>query len=141
MLSLLCSCKELREVTVSRLEGARLIKLDQSGIEMEVSLRIKNPNSVGFSIYKSSNLEATLNDIHIGRLKLDRKIHVNPNSDDVHTFTLSSDFSQVNILDLPKLLSIGKSRSIMLGIKGELKAGKFFYKKTFPVERREKITL
>jgi LEA14-like dessication related protein len=134
------SCRAPQMITISKVEGSKILKLDQTGIEMEVSLRIKNPNRIGFNIYRSSNLNATVNGLDLGRLKIGKRIHIGANSDDVHTFTLSSDFSKMGIADLPKLLTLGKSKSATIGIKGNLKVGKFFYKKSFDVDRTEKVS-
>jgi LEA14-like dessication related protein len=134
------SCGIPQMVTISKVEGSKINKLDQTGIEMEISVRIRNPNRIGFNIYRSSNLNATVNGLDLGRVKISKRIHIGPNSDDVHTFTVSSDFSKLSLTDLPKLLSLGKSRNATIGIKGQLKVGKFFYKKTFDVDRTEKVS-
>jgi LEA14-like dessication related protein len=107
---------------------------------MEVSLRIKNPNRIGFNIYRSSNLDAELNGMSIGKLKINKRIHIGANSDDAHTFIISSDLSRMTLADIPKILVISKMKNANLNIKGELKVGKFFYKKTFQVDRTEKIS-
>jgi hypothetical protein len=104
LLTAFFSCRAPEMITISKVEGSKILKLDQTGIEMEVSLRIKNPNRIGFNIYKSSNLNATVNGMDLGRLKISRRIHIGATSDDVHTFTLSSDFSKMGLADLPKLL-------------------------------------
>jgi LEA14-like dessication related protein len=134
------SCRAPEMITVSKVENARLLKCDQTGIEMEVSLRIKNPNHIGFNIYRSSNLDAQLNGMSIGKLKINKRIHIGANSDDAHTFIISSDLSKMTLSDIPKILVISKMKSANLNIKGELKVGKFFYKKTFQVDRTEKVS-
>ena len=134
------SCRAPEMITVSKVENAKLLKCDQTGIEMEVSLRIKNPNRIGFNIYRSSNLDAELNGMSIGKLKINKRIHIGANSDDAHTFIISSDLSRMTLADIPKILVISKMKNANLNIKGELKVGKFFYKKTFQVDRTEKIS-
>ena len=68
------------------------------------------------------------------------KIHIGANSDNPHTFTLSSDLSKLSVADLPKLMLLGKSKNANINIKGQLKIGKWFYKKTFDVDRSEKVS-
>jgi LEA14-like dessication related protein len=127
---------DFKMVTVTA-EKSKILKLDKNGIELEITMRIKNPNPFSFNIYKS-DLQASINDIDLGQLKVDRKIHVRRNSDDTHTFKVASDFSKMSITDLPKLMNLAKGGTLHL--KGELKVGKFFYKKKLPIDRKEKIS-
>ena len=133
-------CRAPQMITISKVESSKILKLDQKGIEMEISVRIKNPNGIGFNIYKNSDLNATVNGMDLGQLKFDHKIHIGRRSDDVHTFKVSSDLSKLSIADLPKLMALNKSKGATIGIKGKLKVGKFFYKRSFDVERTEKVS-
>ena len=132
------SCDEYKDVSISGVENVKLVKLDKTGIELELSVRIKNPNSMGFNIYKP-NLDAMINGVAVGKLKVNRKIHVNANSDDLHTFTVSTDFSKLSMEDAGKMLSLALSKSGSLSVKGKIKVGNIFYRKTFDVERNQKI--
>ena len=132
------ACDEYKDVSISGVENVKLIKLDKTGIELELSVRIKNPNSMGFNIYKP-NLDAMINGVAVGKLKVNRKIHVNANSDDLHTFTVSTDFSKLSMEDAGKMLSLALTKSGSLSVKGKIKVGNIFYRKTFDVERNQKI--
>ena len=136
----LASCGAPQMITISKVESAKILHMDQKGIEMEITVRIKNPNHIGFNIYRSSNLNANVNGLDLGQLKINKKIHIGANSDNPHTFTLSSDLSKLSVADLPKLMLLGKSKNANINIKGQLKIGKWFYKKTFDVDRSEKVS-
>lgn len=132
------ACEEFEEVSISGVENVKVIKLDKTGIELELSVRIKNPNSMGFTIYKPK-LDAVINDVAVGKLKVSRRIRVGANSDDLHTFKVSTDLSKLSMADAGKILSMAFSKSGTLAVKGKIKAGNLFYRKTFDVERTQKI--
>jgi LEA14-like dessication related protein len=134
------SCDEYKDVTISGVENVKVVKLDKTGIELELSVRVKNPNSMGFTIYKP-DMDAIINDVPVGKLKVSRKIHVKANSEDLHTFTVSTDFSKLSMSDAAKMLSLLYSKNATLAVKGTIKVGNLFYRKTFPVERKQKIQL
>jgi LEA14-like dessication related protein len=132
------SCNEYQDVTITGVENVKVIKLDQTGIELELSVRIKNPNTIGFTIYKP-DLDAMINGVAVGKLKVSKRIHVNANSEDLHTFRVSTDFSKLSPEDAGKMLSLAFSKSGNLAVKGKIKVGNIFYRKTFPVEKTQKI--
>jgi hypothetical protein len=43
--------------------------------------------------------------------------------------------------DLPKLVSMAMSKNVKVGLKGNLKAGKLFIKKSFPVDVQESVPM
>lgn len=131
------SCKDFQEINVSKIDGFKVKNLTQEGISGEVKVKIKNPNPIGFNVYRSS-CDVYFGDLYLGKAKLKRKIRVGANSDSEHTLALEGKFKDMSLLQLTSLLS-GTSRSLVL--KGNLKVGKFFYKKKFPIDRSEKIGL
>lgn len=137
---LLSSCGEFQEVTFSGLESMKLIKVSQQGAEAEMVVKIKNPNKSAFTIYKS-DLDVTLNGITGGKAHLSENVKIKGNSEQSYTFTIKSDFSSISLGDLPKLLSLAKSKNIKVGLKGNLKVGKFLVKKSYPVDMSESIPL
>jgi LEA14-like dessication related protein len=133
-------CKEILPVSITKIEGSKILSLDTKGIKAEVYIRIKNPNSTGFNIYKSA-LDAELNGIPVGKAHLKKKIRIKKNSEDVHVFEVESDFTGINLTDIPKLLMLVKAKSLKVHLKGNIKVGKIFYKKEFPVELTETVKL
>ncbi len=127
-------------VYISKIEGSKIIQLNQKGIKAEIYLRIKNPNSMGFKIFKTG-FDCELNDVPVGKAYLKKKIKVKRKSDDVHTFLVESDFTQIGMKELSKLLSIGTAKTVKVRVKGTLKIGKAWYKKEFPFDTTENIKL
>ena len=137
---LLSSCGEFQEVTFSGLESVKLIKVSQQGAEAEMVVKIKNPNKSAFTIYKS-DLDVTLNGITGGKAHLAENVKIKGNSEQTYVFTIKSDFSSISLGDLPKLMSLAKSKNIKIRLKGDLKVGKFLVKKSYPVDMSGSVPL
>jgi LEA14-like dessication related protein len=137
---LFSSCGDFQDVTFTGIEGVKIIKMSQQGIEAEITARIKNPNNVAFHVYPS-DMDATLNGLAAGKAQLTSNVRIKPKSEDVYTFTVKSDLSSINLMDLPKLMSMISGKSLRIGLKGELKVGKFLVKKGYPVEINKTVPL
>jgi LEA14-like dessication related protein len=131
------SCTEYKEVSISSIRNFRVKSLNLTGIEAEIDAGIKNPNALGFKIYKS-DCDVFYGTVKLGKAKLTKNVRVGANSDDTHTFLLKADFSNIGYQDIATLL--GKSRS-NLELKGYIKVGKWFYKKKIPVEKNDVVNL
>lgn len=137
---ILSSCGDFKEVTFSGVENVKIIKMSQQGIQAEISVKIKNPNKTAFHIYPT-DLDATLNGLNAGKAELTNNIRIKPNSEEVYIFKIGSNFSTLTLTDLPKLMSILNSKSAKIGLKGNLKVGKLFYRRTFPVDFSKNVPL
>lgn len=132
------SCK-YQEVQMTGFKGFKVNKIDTKGIDADVMLGIKNPNSTGFSIYRSS-FDVTYNGVYLGKAKSVKRVHILPNEEKTYAFTLRSDFKNVNLMDILKLVNGGGKGTV--NVKGDLKAGKFFFiRKKFPVDVNERARL
>ena len=127
-------------MTFSGVENVQVTKLSQQGAEAEITARIKNPNSTSFTVYKS-DLDVTLNGLNAGVAHLTDNVKIKGNSEESYTFKVKSDFSSLSLTDLPQLLTIATSKNVKVGLKGNLQVGKFFYKKSVPVELNENVPL
>lgn len=132
------SCRDFKEISVSRIDGFRLEKLSLSEIEGDLQLTIKNPNQTGFSIYRSE-FDIYYGNVKLGKARLHKRVHIGGNSEKTYTFRLKSKPENLNFQDLLQLL--GNAGSGAIRVQGDLKAGKFFIKKSFPVYHSEKIRL
>src|SRR5687767_8171242 len=113
----LSSCKEIQMITVSKIQKSKVLKLDTKGIEVELTVNIKNPNSMGFNIYKAE-FDVSVNGMAIGKGGINKKMRIRATSDDVYTFIVSSDFSKLSTTDMPKLMKLANSKSATIGLKG-----------------------
>lgn len=139
-LSLFFSGCKVAPVYISKIEGSKIIKLDKTGVKAEIYIRIKNPNSFGFKILKTS-FDCELNDIPVGKAYLKKKIRVKANSDNVHTFIVESDFTKLGMKELAAILSIATAKSVKVHVKGNVKIGKFWLRKEFPIDVTETVKL
>ena len=134
------SCNDLKEVTFSGIENVQLISISQQGAEAEIMAKIKNPNNMGFTIYKS-DVDVTLNGINTGRAYLTDNVKIKRNSESTYTFKIKSDFSNLSLTDLPQLIGIATGKNVKVGLKGNLKVGNLFVKRTFPVDLSQNVPL
>lgn len=134
------SCGDFEEVQFSGVEKVEIVKLSQQGAEAEITAKIKNPNSTSFTIYKS-DLNVSLNGLDAGVAHLTDNVKIKSNSEELYTFKVKSDFSSLSLADLPQLISIATSKNVKVGLKGNLLVGKFFYKRSVPVEVNENVPL
>jgi LEA14-like dessication related protein len=139
-LLLFSSCGDFQDVTFLGVENVKLVSMSQQGLEVDITARIKNPNKMAFHIYPS-DMDATLNGINAGKARLISNIRIKPHSEKSYTFTIKSDFSQMNMLDLPRLMSAAMGKNARVVLKGDLKVGKFFMKRKYPVDISRNIPL
>ena len=137
---LFSSCGEYQEVTFSSLESMKMLKLSPNGVEAEIKAKIKNPNNTSFTIYKSE-MDVTINGMITGKAHLEKNVRIKKNSEDTYLFMIKSDFSSLSITDIPKIIAMAMSKNVKIGLKGNLKAGKLFLKKNFPVDITKSVPL
>jgi LEA14-like dessication related protein len=136
--TLLVSCKSYKEVQCTGIKGFKINKVSTGGLDANIQLGIKNPNAIGFSIYPSE-FDIFFNGTSLGKAKLSKRVHINANTEGVYDFNLKSDFKNVGLKDVMRLVS-GMGNG-MVEVKGNLKAGKFYLKKKFPIDVKEKLSL
>jgi len=141
LIVLVSSCnRNFQEVSFSGIESMKLVKLSQNGVEAEITARIKNPNSSAFTIYKS-DVDVTLSGLNAGKAHLANNVRIKANSEESYTFKIKSDFSGLSITDIPKVIAMAMSKNVEIGIKGNIQAGKFLIKKSFPVNITRSVPL
>jgi LEA14-like dessication related protein len=133
------SCRNMKDLEFTGIRGFKVNQISVNGIDGELMLGIRNPNSFGFYIYPS-NFDVKYSGIALGRAKLHKRVRIRGNAEEVYAFKLKSDFQNVNLLDIMKLLNGATFRN-EVEVKGDLRAGKLFFRKSLPVDLKEKITL
>lgn len=136
----LSSCGDFQDVTFEGIENMKVNKISQQGIDVDITAKIKNPNKVAFTIYKS-DLDATFSNMNVGKAILTNNVKIKANTSQAYTFNIKSDFSKLSIAELPNLLSIATSKSIKVGLKGNLRVGKLFVKKNYPVDMVKSVPM
>lgn len=133
------SCKNFKELECTAVKGFKVSKINTEGIDAEILLSIKNPNAVGFSIYKSE-FDIKYSGVYLGKAKLLKNVRIHANKEETYSFNIKNDFKDVNLMDVMKLLS-GATFKNMVEVKGDLKVGKLYLKKKIPVDLKEKLSL
>jgi LEA14-like dessication related protein len=134
-LSLTSCISEFKEISISKINGFNVTKMSSSGIEGEINVTITNPNNTSFKVYKSK-ADITYGDAKLGTARIVKKVKVPANSSIDHTFVLKGDLKDLSLASLPNLM-MGKGKK--MEINGYIKAGKWFYKKKFPIDEKQKI--
>ncbi len=130
------SCKEFKEIQVTNVEGFNLTKMSLENLEAQVQVKIKNPNGKSFNIYPSE-FDVVFGGMRLGKAKLNKKVRIHANSEEVYSFKLNSKLSEINPLDALNLLNMGGQANIV--VKGDLKVGKLYFKKKLPVNYTDKV--
>jgi LEA14-like dessication related protein len=133
----LAACSPFKEVQCTGVKGFTVNSINTSGINGDVLLGIKNPNRFKFTIYKSE-FDVTYSGVHLGKARLAKNVRINGNTEEVYAFNLQSDFKDVSLGDILKLLN-GATVKGNIEVRGDLKAGRFFIRKKIPVNVVEKI--
>ncbi|HRH11587.1 MAG TPA: LEA type 2 family protein [Bacteroidia bacterium] len=134
----LFSCTSFKEPQCTGVRDFKMKKIDMNGMSAEVVLGIKNPNNVGFSVYRST-FDVFYDGIYLGKARSHKRVHIKPNSEKDYSFTLNGSFKNVNLADVMRLVS-GGGRG-QLQVKGNIKAGKFFIRKKFPIDEKKRVGL
>ena len=135
----LSSCKNLKELECTGVKGFKVNNISTEGIDGDIQLSIKNPNKVGFSIYKST-FDIRYSGVYLGKAKLRKKVHIKANREEIYSFNIKNDFKDVNLVDIMKVLG-GASFKNQIEVKGDLKVGKIYIKRKIPVDLKEKLSL
>jgi LEA14-like dessication related protein len=134
------SCSDFKDVTLNGIENIKLTNLSQKSIEALITVRVKNPNNVSFTIYKS-DMDVTLSGINAGIAHISENVKIKAKSEQTYTFKIKSDFSNLSLTDLTKIISMALSKNVKIGLKGNLIGGKLFVKHSYPVDFTENVPL
>lgn len=132
------SCKDFKEAQCTGVKGFKINKINAQGIDADILLGIKNPNQMGFSIYRSE-FDVIYSGIKLGKAKLSKRVRIAGNTEKTYSFNLKSNFKDANPMDVMKLVTGGGKG--MIEVIGDLKAGKFYLKKRFPVKIKERVDM
>jgi LEA14-like dessication related protein len=139
LLLLFTGCRNIQEVQCTGVTGFRVNKINTEGIDGNILLSIRNPNSFGFSIRKSE-FDVTYSGVYIGKARLTKRVRIRPRAEEVYSFHIANDFKNVRLNEVIRLLSGGTFKN-SLELKGDLRIGKLLIRKKIPVHLKEKISL
>lgn len=116
------SCK-ITEVNVGDVQNMQILEMDKNKMCFKLDLPIKNTNNFKFKITKV-NLDVTLNNSDLGKVKRINKIKVPANSNQVHSFQFEASYK--DLMKNPYSLLGG-----LLKNKADLKVNGFIKVKAF----------
>jgi|GEM_PF-1090257 len=139
---LISSCKQtqLLPLSLNGHNGLRISSASLSGIKGEVNVKIKNPNPMAVSVYRS-DLNIDINDIPVGKAQIKSRLVIPANSEVEEVLFLKSDFSHLGYFDIPRVVKIIQSQNMNLSINGNLKSGRFLNKTFNPVNIKDTINV
>ena len=137
LLSIFFSCSQYKEVSVTSVDNFKVKKIDKEGVEVEIELGVYNPNNIGFKIYRSK-FTTSFSGINLGETILRKRVKIAANSTAKYNFTLKYNLKKFDPNDL---LGIFNGKAGLLEINGNVIAGKFFYRKKYPINFSEKNPL
>ena len=136
---ILTSCAPLKDLEFTGLKGFRVDEIGTKGIKGDVMVSIRNPNPFGFTIYRSA-FDVTYAGVKLGTATLSKKVRIKAREERDYAFRLESDFGSATLSDVMKVLN-SASRRERLDVKGDLRAGRLFVRRKFPVALSEPVHL
>ncbi len=140
--ALFSSCKQSQMLPLSLTghNGLKISSVSLSGLNGEVKIKIKNPNTEDVKLFRS-DLDIKLNDIPIGIAKVKKRTVIPANSEVEEVLYLKTDFSKMGYSDVPKIIKMVRNKNVTLSVNGNLKNGRTFNKTLTPVEIRDTVNM
>ncbi len=136
----LSSCLEYKEVEVVKIVDVGVKNISVKGVDIEVSMRIKNPNKYNISIV-DSDLSVFVKGKKMGNAKIKEKVTLKKKSNSVYRFNIHSNLNGIATAGLPVILGLITQPSIELKVQGDIKAKAKGLSKKIPIDFTEKIKL
>lgn len=139
---LVSSCKQTQMIPLSLTghDGLRISSASLSGIKGEVNVKIKNPNPMSVSVFRS-DLDIKLNGIPVGKARIKNRLVIPANSEVEEVLYLRSDLSKLGYFDIPRVIKTVQAPNMNLSIKGNLKSGSCFNKTFSAVNMTDTINV
>lgn len=136
------SCSNYKDVQIKKVIGAYPTNVSAEGLEVDVAIKIHNPNNYNITIVKS-DLGLSLSNRKVGSTKLVKKVKLKKNSEEVYRFSLKGNFDKSG--DGPginEIYRIVTERSMPLRAEGTIKARAYWLvSKKIPVDFSERVKL
>ena len=132
------SCSALKPIELKSVESVKILNTSGDGVDMEVNMVISNPNFLKFTI-TDGDLNIVLNKVDMGKAELKNHVVVPAHSEVSQKFIVRVGVSNALLGSLASLLSIFKSNTATITMKGTIRARSLGISKTFPVDETTKI--
>ncbi len=132
------SCSGIKPIELKKIESVKVLSSSADGIDMEVSMLISNPNFLKFTITEG-DINIVLNKIDMGKAVLKNEVTLSSHSVESQKFIIHVGVSNALLGGLASLLSIFKSNTASVAMKGTIVARAIGISRTFPVDETTRI--
>lgn len=132
------SCSSLKPVELKKVESVKILTTSSEGVDLELNLIISNPNFLKLKI-TDGDLNLVLNKIDMGKAQLKNAVSLPAHSEVSHKFIVHVGVSNALLGGLASLLSLFKSNTATVTMKGTIKAKSLGISHTFPVDETTRI--
>lgn len=133
-------CGELEMLELKGVKNFSIENLSKSGMDLEMDLEIYNPNGIKFKV-KEYDLDIMINNIKIGKAKIDEKMVLPRKSTSNHHVNVSASFQNMLVGILPLMMSLKKGKDATIRIVGDVKVGAMMLNKKVDIEFQKDISL
>ncbi len=137
---LFTSCLSYQEVSFKGITDVQVSKLDQEGISANVQVTLDNPNAFRIHVI-DPDVELYLNDVFIGKARLDSSLTLDRKSSRDYTVALHASFDGHGPQAMAAMLGAALSGQATLKAKGSVVGRAFFLRKRFPFEEEHQFDM
>jgi LEA14-like dessication related protein len=131
---------EFKDVHLESIEQIEIGSLKGGKIDGVIHMVLENPN--GFAIkVKSAEFDLMTGNVQLGRAVLKDGFRIEPNTTKSYAVSLTGDLSNALAGGFVGLTGLLTGKKPKLTVKGELKAGNFFYTKQVPIDFETEMPL
>ncbi|NQV51768.1 MAG: LEA type 2 family protein [Flavobacteriales bacterium] len=140
MTVLLVSGCEFKDVELDRVDRFEINRFEEGKLDATLTLVLTNPNSFPITV-KSGEFQIYSGKMHLGDAHLAKSFKINANSTEDYEVDVKGTVGDAIAAGLSGLASLLTGKKPEMIIKGELKAGNFFYSKKVPIELKTDMPL
>jgi len=128
------ACKKIEPLEVSDIQSVKILKLTKQTLLLEVSVLIKNPNAIKFTI-KDYDFDVFINQHGIGKAVIKDNIIIPKRSDELYAFNCEVNYLRLLASAIPIV------KAIMMNEKVKIKVSGFMKVKAFGITSRHEIEI
>ncbi|MCC6252082.1 MAG: LEA type 2 family protein [Bacteroidia bacterium] len=128
----LSSCT-FKDIEFKKIESFKLLKTEKNSATAELYILLRNPNKTSITV-TGLDMNVTINQTNIGKVKLQEKVKLKGNSEEAHRFVIKANYGDLAVGGFSSILSMVFSKKINIKGSGQVKARVMGVSKTLPVE-------
>ncbi len=132
------SCAPILPLEIKKTESARVLNYTGTSAEVEVLLRVYNPNNKSFKV-SAADLNLKLNGKDIGKGILKNTVKIKRSCEDTYRFVVKGNVNLLSSGGIGAIMDMFTSKGMKLGVEGTITGKKIFLKKKFPINETMNI--